>query len=204
MKRILTAMLCLAMTSGCASFPKSLGDFTSLPGGSMSWLWDKVTRASNDEPEEGEEVVGESPSIEDQISAAKGDKIAWLHGGGEVASWEIVERLQIRFSGKSIVYDQELSGTAGKRYIHEAWLTGNPWIFVKKDGVWYAATWEWFRSGQQSKAAGNLNGDHIKVSPLMEFEPVSGTEYGFMESCLARDGTRNCEKRTNIVLVTWP
>ena len=66
--------------------------------------------------------------------------------------------------------------------------------FRQRDGVWYAATWEWLRPGQTSKPTSVVNGAHIKKSPLQDFRPVSGETYGFMVSGLARDNsTRNVQ-----------
>ncbi|MFZ3046256.1 MAG: hypothetical protein WA151_10100 [Desulfatirhabdiaceae bacterium] len=83
-------------------------------------------------------------------------------------------------------------------------VNANPWIFVNLDGVWYAATWEWLKTGQTVKAITSVSGSHIKMPPLDTFMPVSGVSYGFMVSGLARDSSRNVYERTNLLMVTWP
>ena len=83
-------------------------------------------------------------------------------------------------------------------------VNANPWIIVFRDGVWYAATFEWLRVGQTSKPVGTVNGNHIKKPPLNNFVPISGETYGFMVSGLARDSTRNVQERTNVRMYRWP
>lgn len=85
-------------------------------------------------------------------------------------------------------------------------VEGNPWIFAKVNGRWYAATYEWLRPGQKCKgiSAGNI-GAHIKKSPLSSWRPSSGEQVGLMVSTPARfgpQGSRN--ERSNVVLVRWP
>ena len=63
---------------------------------------------------------------------------------------------------------------------------------------------EWLRTGQTTKSARSVNGDHIKVSPLNRWAPRSGETYGFMVSGLARTEARNVQERTNVLMVRWP
>ena len=86
-------------------------------------------------------------------------------------------------------------------------VNANPWVIVKMNDQWYAATFEWFRVGQTSKPRGVLDGsmgDHIKVSPLNKWRPRKGEKIGFMVSGLARTSSRNVKERSNVSWATWP
>ena len=89
-------------------------------------------------------------------------------------------------------------------------VNANPWVIVKwTDGKWYAATFEWLRSGQTSKPMWVLDkstgkGDHIKKSPLNKWTPKSGERFYVMVSGLARSSVRNVQERSNPVQVVWP
>jgi hypothetical protein len=84
-------------------------------------------------------------------------------------------------------------------------VNANPWILVKYNGQWYAATWEWLRTGQTLKDMGGKSwGGHIKREPLSSWEPKSGETYGLMVSTMARDARRNGKERSQVVWVKWP
>lgn len=129
--------------------------------------------------------------------------ITWLHT--DVSGWKVTADLQsvsTTSSTISLPYDKAKvwpSVTKGSGTI----VNANPWIMVKQDGKWYAATWEWFRPGQTSKSKSSVAGDHIKQSPLKDFKPVVGETYYFMVSGLARDSTRNVEERSQWVKFIW-
>ena len=131
------------------------------------------------------------------------DELVWLHS--DISGWPQTATL----STVSVSSDQICLLNDG---VH-AWpvvtldgteLVGNPWIVLEHEGVWYAATWEWLRPGQECKARTSVNGDHIKKSPLDTWSPTSGETYWFMVSGLARFSERNVEARTNLVPVVWP
>src|SRR3989338_4024969 len=84
-------------------------------------------------------------------------------------------------------------------------LVGNPWIFVFRNGNWVASTWDWMLPNQINKDTSNLfaPGNALRGG-LSDFSPQSGETYGFMMSCLARDSTRNCSERSDVVMITWP
>ncbi len=127
--------------------------------------------------------------------------ITWLHTN--VSDWPVTTSLNASVSGGTISmpYDK------ARVWPSVGGLNANPWVIVKYDGQWYAATFEWFRFGQTSKPVGVLNGalgDHIKVSPLNRWRPRSGERIGLMVSGLARSQSRNVKERSNISMVTWP
>lgn len=90
-------------------------------------------------------------------------------------------------------------------------LNANPWIFVYRNGMWHASTWEWMRPGQPDRDTSNLyapnnalRGSELSNGAPRPFAPQTGDVYGFMVSCVARNSTRNCEERSNVTMVTWP
>jgi hypothetical protein len=124
--------------------------------------------------------------------------VNWLHT--DVSGWAQTAKMNVSFSGDMISLNYDKANVWPGR----DGLNANPWIFVFQGGVWYGATWEWFRVGQTSKPKRVVAGDHIKVSPLNNFKPRSGEIYGFMVSGLARSSTRNVQERSNVDLVVWP
>lgn len=129
--------------------------------------------------------------------------VTWLHTN--VSAWPATSELRaVHISGSSITLDYDAADRWPGRDHVGAHVNANPWIFVERDGRWYAATWEWMRRGQTTKALAAVNGDHIKRAPLHDFQPRSGERYYFMVSGLARDHVRNARERTNLVEITWP
>lgn len=126
--------------------------------------------------------------------------IHWLHTN--VSSWPVTSSMHASVGGT-------INFPYSKANVWPAvdGVNANPWVIVKMDGQWYAATFEWLRKGQTSKPRGVLDGsmgDHIKVSPLNRWRPHSGERFGIMVSGLARTQMRNVRERTNISMVTWP
>jgi hypothetical protein len=128
--------------------------------------------------------------------------VVWLHTN--VSGWaETGVLASVTFTSSTITLNYNKANVWPQLSSSQD-CNANPWIFVKLDGVWYAATWEWLRKGQITKSIEAVSGSHIKVPPLNTFMPVSGVQYGFMVSGLARDSSRNVYERTNVVMVTWP
>ena len=129
--------------------------------------------------------------------------VKWLHT--DVSGWKQTSVLKsVKIKGGMISLDYDKSTTWPGRNHMGAFVNANPWIFVLKDGQWYAATWEWLRYGQTEKGRYAVAGDHIKRDPLKHFKPAPGETYGFMVSGLARDRERNVKERTNVLMLVWP
>ena len=124
--------------------------------------------------------------------------VHWLYH--DVSTWAETATLAVSIDGGTI----QLDYSKAKAWPAVGGLNANPWIFVFRNGVWYAATFEWFRHGQTSKPVHVVAGDHIKRAPLGDFAPRSGEVYGFMVSGLARDDKRNVQERTPVVMNRWP
>jgi hypothetical protein len=150
--------------------------------------------------------VGEKEPVADKFADQidlNGTDIVWRHFN--VSGWAKTANLSpVSVSGSRINLPYDKANVWAGRNTAGAFVNANPWIFVKMNGFWYAATWEWMGKGQTSKAVAAVAGDHIKISPLNDFKPVSGETYGFMISGLCRDATRNVSERSNVVLFKWP
>jgi hypothetical protein len=93
----------------------------------------------------------------------------------------------------------------------DAEIEGNAWVFARVGGQWYAATYEWLRTGQVCKSidANNI-GPHTSIgqnstgNPLHGWRPASGETVGFMVTTRARDGNFTSNERSQVTLVKWP
>ncbi len=125
--------------------------------------------------------------------------IKWLHT--DVSRWPVTADISVSVSGGKVSFPYSKT---------RVWpavdgLNANPWVFAKKDGQWYAATFEWLRFGQTSKPTYTVRGDHVKVAPLNgSWAPKSGERIGIMVSGLARHKQRNAQERSRVVMITWP
>ncbi len=205
---VFVAAAAALLAAGCEDWARleidSSGDGGSSGGGSnTAAAADGAATAAADGAATGPSTPAQPPSTGGTAAPAGGVPadfagVRWLHT--DVSGWAQTASLSARVSGGSIIlnYDKarvwpEVNG-----------LNANPWVFVHRDGTWYAATFEWLRGGQTSKPTSTVAGDHIKRSPLNNFRPVSGETYGFMVSGLARDRTRNVQERSNVSMVRWP
>ncbi|MCC5847016.1 MAG: hypothetical protein JJU29_02900 [Verrucomicrobia bacterium] len=142
--------------------------------------------------------TGESIDLRPDLS-----NVTFLHAN--VSKWPVTSNLpKVTVSGGTISMPYDKARVWPGRNTAGANVNANPWILVKQDGRWYAATWEWLRTGQTAKSSSSVEGGHIGQSPLNNFRPQSGQVYGFMVSGLARSGVRNVQERTNVVMVRWP
>ena len=138
----------------------------------------------------------------DQIDLSQ---VTWLHHN--VSGWAKTSTVTSTSIGNPpVCIDHTKRGSWPGVSAGGTTVEGNPWIFAKVGGRWYAATYEWLRPGQECKgiSAGNI-GAHIKKSPLSSWRPSSGDQVGLMVSTPARFGPQGSRKeRSNVVLVTWP
>ena len=133
--------------------------------------------------------------------------VQWLYA--DVSKWPQTATLSVRTGSTTITLNHSKANTwpgvwapssNGSGMIQ---LNANAWIFVKRNGTWYAATFEWLQVGQTTKNIETVKGDHIKVPPLNTFVPVHGEVYGFMVSGLARDAKRNIQERSEVKMYRW-
>ena len=131
--------------------------------------------------------------------------IIFLHA--DVRNWKAtakLERVEIDSRTINMPYDKARVWPVG-RYdaANGPDVVGNPWVIAKIDNQWYAATWEWLRPGQTSKAKAALEPGHIKRREFDNWMPKQGEKLGFFISGMARSAHRNVEERSNVVWVEW-
>ena len=182
----------LLSASGCDDWQFSAGEETAT-GGS----------AGPAEPAGGEAgAVSGATSGGGGFPAEIDTAVRWLHT--DVSTWPQTASLNASIGGGTI----NMPYSKAKVWPASGGVNANCWVFARwSDGQWYAATFEYLRSGQTAKPMGVLSGamgDHIKVSPLSQWRPRSGERIGLMVSGLARSSSRNVRERSNVVMVTWP
>ena len=141
---------------------------------------------------------GDQPDLPFRMS-----EVRWLHEN--VGEWDVTSEItDIRIDHDSICIEHTKAGRWPRRNGGE----GNPWVFANIDGTWYAATYEYLRSGQICKHITRRGewgiGPHTKRPPLEGWVPRRGELVGFMVSTFARDSTRTSNQRSNVVMVEWP
>ena len=163
--------------------------------------------------------------LESDVSDFAWSKVNWLnsHNVGGWAETSQISSVAVKQNGE-ICIDHSKAGQwcpiPGSE-INSSWkpdpLEGNPYIVVKINDQYYAATYDWLRPGQTCKFGhvGSLGviysdpedslGRHTKRSPLQEWVPKSGEIVGFMVSGLARNNADpNNRERSNIVWYRMP
>lgn len=127
----------------------------------------------------------------------------------DVSGWAQTATLNAGVSGGTAIlnYDKaRVWPTANTRANDGGPLNANCWVVVNVGGQWYAATFDWLRTGQTSKAASAVTGanGHIVGAPLNSWRPSSGERIGFMVTTPARGGERTLNERSNISEAIWP
>lgn len=127
----------------------------------------------------------------------------WLYPN--VSAWPVTSTLKASVGGGQIRVDYDKA----KVWPVSDGVNANPWVFVNKNGQWYAATFEYLRGGQMWKPMGVLDrsgglGDHIKKAPLSSWTPSKGERIGLMVSGLCRGGLKNVQERTQVQFLNWP
>ena len=160
-----------------------------------------------DTSDTSDDSTSDDTSSDDSTDNTTSDGIAlssvtWLNT--DVSSWKQTSTLSVSISGGTITLNYDKANTWPSGSVDGTKVNANPWVFVKLDNKWYAATFEWLRPGQTSKPTSTVDGSHINASPLSSWHPKSGETYGFMVSGLARSSTRNVTERTQVVMAKWP
>lgn len=147
-------------------------------------------------------------SAESSGDAIDANSLKWLHPNA--SDWEISSTVTSVSVTSSLICIRHTK--AGGWPVRDG-LEGNPWIVAQVGGTWYAANYEWLRSGQVCKGLGvpsdypniaKALGPHIKIPPLSSWVPKSGETVYLFVTTLARAGVRSSDERSNIVKVIWP
>ena len=133
--------------------------------------------------------------------------VTWLHTN--VRAWPATTTVVPAIGGGKIRMPFDKTGVWPSVGSNDGQVNANPWAIVKRDGKWYAGTWEWLRPNDPNKPMSCLDrsngaGDHFKVSPLNSWVAKSGEEFYIMVSGPARDAKRGAKERSDPVKVVWP
>ena len=66
-------------------------------------------------------------------------KVKWLHTN--VSGWKQTASLDVKVSGSKIVLNYSKAKVWKGKQAVGVNVNANPWIFVQRNGTWYAATW---------------------------------------------------------------
>jgi len=171
-----------------------------------SSLLEDIAPAAAAAPAESGDQVATAASV-DSGAAIPLPGVVWLDT--DISGWSQTAVLHAGVSGGTLrlSYDKaSVWPTTATRASDGGPLNGNCWVIVNLDGTWYAATFDWMRTGQTSKSTAAVRGTdgHIRQSPLNSWTPRSGETYGFMVSTPARTGERTVNQRSNVSMVQWP
>lgn len=132
--------------------------------------------------------------------------VAW--DGADIRQWPVTTKLSAGVSKNTVTLNYDKAGVwpnVGKKATDGGPITANAWVIANINGTWRAATWEWLRPGQQSKAARSVAGDHVKKGSWGSgWRPKSGETVYMAVSGLCRDNTRNVAERSQFQKVVWP
>jgi len=186
-----------------------------LSGCSDGWCWPFDCTASksssgvvDDSTADDSTDTGGNTTPGDQ-QAFELSKVTWLHTN--VSNWPVTHDLKVNIGAGLICMEFGGSATWPTASIphrsgaYKIKVNANPWVFVWRNGRWYGGTWEWMVPNGTCKNLSSVEGGHIKRSPLIDWDPVSGETYYFMVSSIARGANlNNYHARTNVVPVVWP
>lgn len=132
------------------------------------------------------------------------DGMIWLHT--DVSDWAITAKCTPMIAGKTINMEHDKKNVWPVAGSVDGGTVANCWIVFSINNQWYAATWEWLKSGQTVKTIKGTLGSYIKKSPVVptSWHPKSGEKIGLFVSGLCRDKNRNVMERARLVWVVWP
>jgi hypothetical protein len=151
-------------------------------------------------PAPGNKGIGHRPNPPTEPLTSL-SQVHWIDH--DISGWPETYPLEVHFPREgSITLEQQ--GTSNWP-LNPDGGAGNAWIFVYRDGQWYAGTWEWMLKNQKTKFRENLMETGAIAKPLKDFTVQPGEVYGFMVSGVARYGPNNIQERTSLAYpVTWP
>jgi hypothetical protein len=186
--------------------------------------------ASGDEPTEEVGDTGADPSGEEGDTGTEPeepapdfadyddfdeDKIIWLHT--DVSGWDVTSTV----TGGHITHDElcvyhTKAGEWPKVYgifpeDPEAPMEGNIWVIARVEGLWYAATFDYLRPGDECKyedfsPSGEGPGPStFGAVPLSTWLPQSGEPvYMFMSTLARHEVLGPLQERSDYVRLIWP
>lgn len=131
--------------------------------------------------------------------------VTWI--GPNIGGWPVTSTLRASVNGGTITVDHTKKNSWPISTKFASWQRVNAscWGFVKKDGRWYAGTWEYLRKGVSTRKTSTYGGAGHFRPPIGTFRPQNGEIYGFMIAGVSRDtlSGNNVRERTNVVLWRW-
>ena len=143
-----------------------------------------------------------SPALPDA-----GTGITWDESAGNVGLWPITAALHgVRWVKDGVMCGSitgvdhwpEIPGYNPKHTV------GSWWLVAKFEGVWRAATMEWYGRGKLSFRGKKWNGHDDTHGPLTHWKPTPGATIGVMISTPARAGVQTITERSAIVWLVLP
>ncbi|MCC5843636.1 MAG: hypothetical protein JJU05_05230 [Verrucomicrobia bacterium] len=182
-------------------------EFTTDESDNSTFEGTETTPAPNNPQEpNGEGGQDTSPPAATEGSPIDLGSVVWLDAN--VSGWAQTSNLRASLSGNSLRLDHNQASqwpNTRTTASNGGALNGNCWVLVNVGGTWYAATFDWMRTGQTSKSKNSVRGTggHIRQPPLNNWTPTPGETYGFMVTTPARTSERTINERSNVSMVTW-
>ena len=151
---------------------------------------------------------GGTPSPYDQLDLRT---VTILKGPTDISSWPVDSKITNvqQGNGQLCIWHEKLGIWPSTIFFGDpgTLVEGNQWVFMQKNGQWYAGAGDWYRPGQACKGvdAASIGADAFDREPLHSWVPQPGELFGVMSSTPARvwPDMKTLDVRTNIVLLRW-
>ena len=128
-----------------------------------------------------------------------------------ISSWSQASNLTVSVSGTAMFFNhtKQASWPNTNHSIVGRCCNASVWAFIKRNGRWYASTFEYLRPNTPRKFTSAFDGAHLKRSPFLvgsfDWKPADGEVYGFMVSGFARFNLNdvNIQERSNVFFYEW-
>ena len=135
--------------------------------------------------------------------------VTWLDS--DISSWQQTSNLTVSVNSTAtfFTHTKQASWPNTTHSIVGRCCNASVWAFIKRNGRWYASTFEYLRPNTPRKFTSALDGAHIKRAPFLrgqfDWKPADGEVYGFMVSGFARFNLNdvNIRERSNVFFYKW-
>ncbi|MBT8114530.1 MAG: hypothetical protein KJP04_04075, partial [Arenicella sp.] len=135
--------------------------------------------------------------------------VIWLDPN--ISSWSQTSNLSVDVNGSvmSFPHSKQAAWPNTNHSVVGTCCNASVWAFIKRNGQWYATTFEYLRPNTPGKQTKAFDGAHIKRAPfksgIFDWKPANGEVYGFMVSGFARFNLndKNIEERSNVFFYEW-
>jgi len=198
---LVAAIVCLLLAvCGCASLlARARAELDRLDlAALLDRYLEEIAPADPSAPADPAAPAAPTPSHPgDEIDLAS---VTWY--GPDIRSWTVASDLPrgVYVSGSTLHFPHT---RAGQWQTDKDGLEGNPWVIVRVEGAWRAASFEWLRKGQTDKPWAKVRADHIKVSAFSGYQLRRGEEFYVIVAGLSRGSSRGTMERTAARKVVW-